>query len=154
MNSPGDGRVLSYRQAWNLTFSQSREVETKPSGLSSVLILRKLKSSPLSDIQLNRHERCARFTCLLGDWAYRKFPPSPGWCGKVIGWCSFLPCPVRNDPVLHYVVPQHHDGAVELQRASSAAPLDSSSPRPVLPRVEALEKQNMNLIRVVQLFKP
>lgn len=63
--------------------------------------------------------------------------------GEVIGWCSFLPCPARNDPVLHCEVPRRLDGAVELRPASSAAPLDSSSPRSALPLVGALERQNI-----------
>ncbi len=48
MNSRGEGRVLSYRQASD---EVGREGQAKPFGLSSVLILRKLKSSLLSDIQ-------------------------------------------------------------------------------------------------------
>lgn len=61
MNSPGEGRALSYRQARVSTYSQSRKGKAKPFGLSSVLIKKekkkkKIESSPLSDIQKLRDE--------------------------------------------------------------------------------------------------
>lgn len=79
------------------------------------------------------------------------------WCyrngRRIIGWCSFRPCPVRNGPVLRCEVLQRLGGAAELPPASSAAPPDSSSPLPVLTSLEELGKKKINHIRITHYFK-
>lgn len=145
MNSPGEGRALSYRQARVSTYSQSRKGKAKPFGLSSVLIKKKKKkeSSPLSDIQKLRD------MSVLGVSQVTQMCFIHQLCDEVIGWCNFLPCPVRNDRVWHCEAPRRLGGAAELQPASSAVPLDSSSPRPVLPPIgELWNKQSKTAIRL------